>query len=70
MFTELHGEEKREEGDRELASNHFLMCAPQSGLLRDVHGVIQRRKEGGSARVQPRLDPGIPSGGQHWRLKG
>ena len=22
------------------------MCAPQSGLLRDVHGVIQRRKEG------------------------
>ena len=35
MFTELHGEEKREEGDRELASNHFLMCAPQSGLLRD-----------------------------------
>ena len=23
------------------------MCAPQSGLLRDVHGVIQRREEGG-----------------------
>ena len=21
------------------------MCAPQSGLLRDVHGVIQRREE-------------------------
>ena len=32
---------------RELASNHFLMCAPQSGPLRDVHGVIQRREEGG-----------------------
>ena len=23
------------------------MCAPQSGLLRDVHGVIQRRERGG-----------------------
>ena len=30
-----------------LASNNFLMCSPQSGLLRDVHGVIQRREEGG-----------------------
>ena len=26
-----------------LVSNHFLMCAPWSGLLRDVHRVIQRR---------------------------
>ena len=61
QFTELHGEEKREDGDRgdqeekrgikrgesELASNHFLMCAPQSGPLRDVHRVIQRREEEG-----------------------
>ena len=47
-FTALHGEEKREEGVRggiirgesKLASNHFLTCAPQSGPLRDVHGVI------------------------------
>ena len=31
-------------GESKLASNHFLMCAPQSGLLRDVHGVIQRRE--------------------------
>ena len=60
-FTELYGEEKREEGVRgdpnemrwtqktreKLASNHFLMCTPQTGLLRDVHGVIQRREEGG-----------------------
>ena len=23
------------------------MCAPHSGLFRDVHGVIQRREEGG-----------------------
>ena len=32
-------------GESKLASNHFLMCAPQSGLLRDVHGVIQGRGE-------------------------
>ena len=30
-------------GESNLASNHFLMCAPQSGPLRDVHGVTQRR---------------------------
>ena len=30
-------------GESKLASNHFLMCTPQSGPLRDVHGVIQRR---------------------------
>ena len=42
-------EEKRgiKRGESKLASNHFLMCAPQSGPLRDVHGVIQRREEGG-----------------------
>ena len=32
--------------ESKLASNHFLKCAPQSGPLRDVHGVIQRREEG------------------------
>ena len=30
-----------------LASNHFPICSPQSGSLRDVHGVTQRSKEGG-----------------------
>ena len=35
-------------GENKLASNHFLMGAPQSGPLRDVHGVIQGRGEGGS----------------------
>ena len=35
---------KREES--KLASNHFPMCSPQSGPLRDVHRVIQRREEG------------------------
>ena len=33
-------------GDSNLASNHFPMCSPQSGLLRDVHGATQRRDEG------------------------
>ena len=31
-------------GESKLASNHFFMCSPQFGLLRDVHGVIQRRE--------------------------
>ena len=30
-------------GESKLASNHFLMCSPQSGSLRDVHGVMKRR---------------------------
>ena len=34
-------------GESKLASNHFLMCTSLSGLLRDVHGVIQRREEEG-----------------------
>ena len=33
-------------GEDKLASNHFLLCASQSGSLRDVHRVIQRREEG------------------------
>ena len=66
-FTELHGEEKREEGDRgdqeekrgnqrgesKLASNHFPMCSPQSGSLRDVHRVTQRSEEGGRRQRWP-----------------
>ena len=40
-------------GESKLANNHFLMCAPQSGLLRDVHGVIQRREEGGRRQRWP-----------------
>ena len=37
------------------------MCTPQSGLLRDVHGVIQRREEGGRRQRWP--------GGQKGRTK-
>ena len=40
-------------GESKLASNHFPMCSPQSGSLRDVHRVTQRREEGG--RRQRRL---------------
>ena len=36
-----------------LASNHFLMCTPQSEPLRYDHGVIQRREEGGRRRRWP-----------------
>ena len=57
-FTELHGVEKREEGDRSdqeekrgnqkgernLTSNQFPICSPQSGTLREVHGVLKRRE--------------------------
>ena len=34
-------------GESKLASNQFPMCFPQSGPLRDVHRVRQRREEGG-----------------------
>ena len=40
-------------GESKLASNHFLMCAAQSGLLRDVHRVIQRREEEGRRQRWP-----------------
>ena len=37
------GEIKR--GESKLASNHFSMCSAQSGPLRDVHRVTERREE-------------------------
>ena len=75
-YTELHGEEKREEGDRgdqeekggikkgeiKLASNHFPMCFPQSGSLRDVHGVTQRREEGERRQRWPGGEKGESKG--------
>ena len=53
MFTELHREEKREEGDRvsrsikgevkrrktDPASNQFLKCFPPSGTHKKIHRV-------------------------------
>ena len=40
-------------GESKLASNHFPMCSPQFGSLRDVHGVTQRREEGGRRQRWP-----------------
>ena len=40
-------------GESKLASNDFPMCSPQSGSLRDVHGVIQRREERGRRQRWP-----------------
>ena len=40
-------------GDSKLVSNHFPMCSPQSESLRDVHGVTQRREEGGRRQRWP-----------------
>ena len=51
---------KRSETD--LASNQFLMCAAQSGPLRDVHGVTQRREEGGRRQRWPVGEKGKSKG--------
>ena len=34
-------------GESSLASNHFPIYSPQSGTLREVHGVTLRREERG-----------------------
>ena len=48
-------------GESKLASNHFPMCSPQSGPLRDVHGVTQRREGEGRRQRWP--------GGEKWESK-
>ena len=40
-------------GESKLASNHFPVCFPQSGCLRDIHGVTQKREEGGRRQRWP-----------------
>ena len=40
-------------GESRLASDHFPMCSPQSGSLREVHGLTQRREEGGRRQRWP-----------------
>ena len=45
VVTRRRGGIKR--GESKLTSNQFPMCSPQSGPLREVHGVTQRREEGG-----------------------
>ena len=51
MARRIKGGIKRRES--KLASNHFLMCTPQSGPLRGVHRVIQGRGEGGRRQRWP-----------------
>ena len=48
---------KREES--KLASNHFLTCTPQSGPLRDVHGVTEKRRGRKETEVARRIKGGI-----------
>ena len=76
MFKELHREDTRQEGDRggqedkrgnqkrksKLASNHFPMCSPQSGSLRDVHRVTQRKEGGGRRQRWPGGEEGESEG--------
>ena len=45
-------------GESKLASNHFPMCSPQSGFLRDVHGITQRIEEGGRRQWWPGEEKG------------
>ena len=49
-------------GENKLASNHFPLCSPQSGPLRDVHGVTQRREEGGRRQRWPGGEKGESKG--------
>ena len=49
-------------GESKLASNHFPMCSPQSGSLRDVHGVTQRREDGGRRQRWPGGEKGESEG--------
>ena len=60
MTRRRRGEIKR--GESKLASNHFPMCSPQSGPLRDVHGVTQRRGEGGRVQRWPGGERGESKG--------
>ena len=40
-------------GESKLASDHFPICSPRSGSLRDGHRVTQRREEGGRRQRWP-----------------
>ena len=44
MARRIKWRSKRRETD--LASNQFPKCSPQSGSLRDVHEVTEKRQEG------------------------
>ena len=42
-----------------LASNHFLMCTLQSGLLRDVHSYTEKRRGRKETEISRRIKGGI-----------
>ena len=48
--------------ESKLASNHFPMCSPESGPLRDIHRVTQRREEGGRRQRWPGGEKGESKG--------
>ena len=45
VVTRRRGGIKR--GESKLTSNHFPMCCPQCGSLRNVHGVREEKREEG-----------------------
>ena len=55
-------------GESRLASNHFLMCSPLSGSLRDVHRVTQRREEGRRRQRWPGREKGETKGERQIQL--
>ena len=60
MTKRRRGRIKR--GESKLANNHFRMCSPQSGSLRDVYRVTQRREQGGRRKSWPEGEEGESKG--------
>ena len=52
-------------GESKLARHLFPMCSPQSGSVRDVHGVTERREEGGRRQRWPGGEEGESKGERH-----
>ena len=64
-FTELHGEEKREDGvsgikrgESKLASNHFLMCASLWTAQRLSRSYTEKRRGRKETEVARRIKEG------------
>ena len=49
-------------GESKLASNHFPMCSPQSGSLRDVQSYTEKRRRRKETEVARRRRGGIKRG--------
>ena len=46
-------------GESKLANNHFLICSPQSGPLRDVQSFTEKRRGRKETEVAKRITGGI-----------